>query len=215
MRSGSGGAPADRPDPAPRMVRAFLAFEIPPGIRERLNAEMRRLRRELPPARWVRPEGVHLTVKFLGESESERLDALVESLTPALEGLHPVTFALNGTGFFPSARRPRVAWIGGTATGAEPVIASVERSAARAGWAAEQRRWSLHLTLARLRSPWSRTATSRFLEWGEHLELDPFRCSELVLFSSVLRPSGAVYSRLAAVPLGGSQTTGGQGDVPE
>ena len=195
-------------------IRAFLAFEIPPTVKQQLERSMTRLRRQLPPARWVRPEGLHLTVKFLGESEPERLDGLVRALDPELAALSPVTFTLGGTGFFPSAARARVAWIGGTDANMDRVVSAVERAAVRGGWPPERRRWSLHLTLARLGAPWPRQAATRFLQWGESLAFEPFQCPALILFSSVLRPSGAVYSRLAALSLGGIETSDGRGGGP-
>ncbi|NOZ78623.1 MAG: RNA 2',3'-cyclic phosphodiesterase [Acidobacteria bacterium] len=189
-------------------IRAFLAFEIPLAIKERLERDMAALHRQLPPARWVRPGGLHLTIKFLGESRRGRLDDLSLALGRSLAALPPVTVTLGGSGFFPTASRARVAWIGGTVSGVEPVVDAVERMAVHAGWPPERRGWSLHLTLARLKTPWPRAAASRFLEWGGHLDFEPFRCSELVLFSSQLRPSGAVYTRLAGIPLEGTEARG-------
>jgi 2'-5' RNA ligase len=113
-----------------------------------------------------------------------------------------VPVALGGAGFFPNPRRPRVAWLGGTADGGAEVAAAVGRAVAAAGFAADRRRWTLHLTQARLHRPWPRTAVERFLDWGRGLEIDPFTCPEVVVFSSDLRPEGAVYTALERIPLG-------------
>ncbi len=182
-------------------IRAFIALEIPPGVKREMGEGREPLRGELPKARWVRPEGQHLTLKFLGETSREELDDLVTDLGPRLAGCGPVTVTLGGAGFFPNPRRPRVAWIGGTADGVEPVVAAVERACTNRGFPADQRRWSLHLTQARIDRPWPEEAVQRFLEWGRGIRPGPFRCDEVVLFESRLQPGGAVYTPLERMPL--------------
>ncbi len=161
------------------MTRAFLALEVPAAVKTQLAAAQENLRRELPRARWTRPDGWHLTLKFLGE----------------------VNVRLGGTGFFPSKERPRVAWVGGAADGAESIVAEVERAAEAAGFPRERRPWSIHLTQARLKARWPSAAVDRFLEWGETLDLEAFDCREVVLFESDLQPGGAVYTALERLPL--------------
>jgi 2'-5' RNA ligase len=184
-------------------IRAFLALEIPSSLKQHLTEQQQELRQRLPSARWVRPQGLHLTVKFLGDASREVLGELTGQLQPRLEALRPVTVSLEGSGFFPSPRRPRVAWIGGQAHNIEPVVEAVESVAKECGFAREKRRWSLHLTMARLRKPWPPPAVESFLEWGRSLRLDPFTCTEVVLFSSTLKPDGAVYTALDRMGLAG------------
>lgn len=192
-------------------IRAFLALEIPERLRQQLAAEQSRLRQILPPARWVRTEGIHLTLKFLGEAQRKVLDALAADLGPALAGSPPVEVRLAGSGFFPKASRPRVAWIGGTAEGAAEMVYEIERVAARHGFERERRRWSLHLTLARFREGWPPAAVESFLDWGSSLNLEPFTCSEVVLFQSVLKPTGAVYTALQRLMLESGTPSGSCG----
>ncbi len=186
-----------------RTVRAFLALPIPEEVKERLGRELAGLRRRLEPARWVRVEGLHLTVKFLGEVAPARLEELCGALEEPLAGLPPVRVELAGAGFFPGPGRPRVAWVGGTAEGAAPIVAEVEEAAARLGWDRERRPWALHLTVARLRSPWRRPSVEVFLRWGDGYREAPFSCGELVMYRSELGSSGAVYTALRRIALGG------------
>jgi 2'-5' RNA ligase len=150
----------------------------------------------MPRARWTRPEGWHLTLKFLGETERPVLADLAAELGPRVKTLDAVPVNLAKTGFFPSSTRPRVAWVGGTAEGVDKVVEAVEEAAENAGFPRERRPWSIHVTLARLKSQWPRDAVDRFLEWGDHLELEAVTCSEVVLFESDLQPGGAVYTAL-------------------
>jgi len=185
-----------------QVMRAFLALEIPNEVKLQLQTELNRVRGSLPRARWVRPHGLHLTLKFLGELEWGRLRALSAAIAPSLQPLAPVAVTLAGSGFFPSRSRPRVAWVGGEAVGIQPVVEAVESASVKQGLARERRRWSLHLTLARIRQPWPRSAVAAFQEWGERLSLVPFTAREVVLFRSVLEPAGAVYTGLERMPLG-------------
>jgi 2'-5' RNA ligase len=176
--------------------RAFLALEVPDKVKAQLASAQRELRHELPKARWTRAQGWHLTLKFLGEVERPVLADLGAELAPRLRGLGAVPVKLDKTGFFPSSMRPRVAWVGGTADGVEKVVAAVEEAAETVGFPREQRPWSVHLTQARLKTQWSKAAVDHFLEWGDSLDLETFTCREVVLFSSDLQPTGAVYTAL-------------------
>ncbi len=181
---------------AGEVLRTFLALEIPSNIRSELSTRREEVRSSLPRTRWTRPEAWHLTLKFLGDSTPEFLDGLIADLRPRLIGLGAVTVRLGGTGFFPSSSRPRVAWVGGIAEGVEGVVAAVEDSASSFGIAHERRRWGLHLTQTRLRDRWPPEAIECFLTWGDGLVLGPFVTREVVLYSSDLRPDGAVYTAL-------------------
>jgi len=183
------------------LARAFLAFEIPERVKAELKLGRERLRSELPRARWVRSDAQHLTLKFLGETESQRLGKLVGDLAPMIAQISSVSVQLAGAGFFPSEKRPRVAWIGGSADGAGRVADTVDEAAKHHGFEPERRPWALHLTQARLKDPWPAHAVERFLAWGNSLNLERFVASEVVLLSSDLRPTGAVYTALERMPL--------------
>jgi len=184
-------------------IRAFLALEMPEEIKGALAREMEALRPRLESARWVRPAALHLTLKFLGESRPAELEALTASVRPALARCAPVEVRLSGSGFFPGPRRPRVAWVGGEAPGSREVAAAIEDAAAGLGWERERRPFALHLTLARLRSPWRRESVERWLEWGRGYSAVPFTCREVVLFESRLGAGGAVYTPLERLALSG------------
>ena len=184
------------------MVRAFVALEMPERVREQIRREQGYLKAEFPRARWTRPEGQHLTLKFLGETTAQNLARLNKEVIDRVGVMPAVRVRLHGAGFFPSALRPRVAWIGGEAPEGAAVAAAVEEAAVASGFPREGREWSLHLTQARLDRAWPRNLVERFIEWGRSLDLEPFTCREIVLFASELRPDGAVYTPLERFPLG-------------
>ncbi|MCD4748503.1 MAG: RNA 2',3'-cyclic phosphodiesterase, partial [Thermoanaerobaculales bacterium] len=149
-----------------------------------------------PRARWTGTEAQRLTLKFLGEVDPNDLIDLAARLRPALALLPAARVHFQGGGFFPSEKRPRVAWIGGAHSGVLPVVESIEASASSQVFLPETRPWFLHLTQARLNRPWPSWAAERFLNWAEGLRLKSVAFTEVVLFSSDLRPTGAVYTAL-------------------
>jgi len=183
------------------LIRAFVAIDLPPAARETIRREQNAIKSELPLAKWTRPEGQHLTLKFLGEIAKDRLDTLTVKIAQGVVGIGAVEVCLAGSGFFPGAGRPRVAWVGGEARGAREVAAAVENAAVAVGFEPERRPWTLHLTQARLVRPWSKRAVERYLDWGKALAIEPFVCRKVVLFQSELGPKGAVYTALERYPL--------------
>jgi len=181
-------------------VRAFLAVPLPESARACAGEAIETLRGAVPDdVRWTPPENQHLTLKFLGEIQEDRVDALVERASAKLAGIAPVELALGGFGAFPSAREARVLWLG-VSRGAG-VLAKLARrldSAARVVGAERERRpFAAHLTLGRLRAP-ARVEIERLpapnaVAWT---------ASEVVLYESRLAPDGARHVPLAHLPLG-------------
>ncbi len=169
----------------------------------RLQSDLRQ--HELSGLRWVRPEGVHLTLKFLGETPAERVPAIEGALATALLGTEPFRLALGAPGTFGGRRGPRVVWldITGDVQRLRELQATVEGAMVGVGFAPEERQYSPHLTLARVPQP-PRPGTaervSRALEAVEPPRVE-FEVREIVLIRSRLQPGGAVYERLAGFPL--------------
>jgi 2'-5' RNA ligase len=177
-------------------MRLFLAVEIPAPIRKELRDLQAKLKNQWPGWRWVRPEGIHLTLRFLGEVGAER-DALARNAwNKAATCSEPFVIRLGGIGRFPRGGRARVLWVGieelGGGTRLDELAARVETAARESGFEPEKRAFRPHLTLARaLRG--ARPA------WQEGLSVDrgdEFSVDRLVLFRSQLHPSGARYTAL-------------------
>lgn len=184
-------------------MRCFLAVPIPQMQKSVILEGLRRLQGQLPKARWVKPEGLHITLKFLGELAEEKAFDLVQRLRGFQLSLpSAVEVSLGGGGFFPDPRRARVAWIGGTAPGLEDWAAAASQVAKDFGVAPEARSFSLHVTLARLERPWPEAASQRFLQEVGNWELAPFLATEILLFQSTLRPTGALYTEKARISMG-------------
>ncbi len=197
-------------------MRLFVAVELPDEVRAVLKAGLGTLKRDLPPARWVRVEGMHLTLKFLGEQPPELVEALDSTAAKAVAWLPSVTVQLGGGGFFPHERRPRVAWLGGQAPGLDGWARVIDDGASALGVEREARPFSLHLTLARLERPWGARAVEDFVVRVGKWRFPEFIAREMVLFKSELKPGGAEYTMLrrwvAATP-GAGTVDAGRGDA--
>ena len=183
-------------------MRAFFAVPLPVEVHDAVAHGMGALRRRLAPAHWVRPEGIHVTMRFLGEQSADLLSRLTDAMEPQLRAVAPVGVALQGGGFFPHERRPRVAWLGGSAPGLELWAEAIERCATALGIEPEARPFSLHVTLARLDRPWGAGDVETFLTLVGKWRLAPFVGHEVVLFKSELLPSGAAYTPLHRFQVG-------------
>lgn len=189
-------------------LRLFVALELPAPLLAQLTALSDSLRAEVPKdsVRWVRPEGVHLTMKFYGEVETKRVDILRAALTEAAKVTGPLTFTLNGVGAFPNVTRPRVVWVGlaGNVAALKRLQSAVEAASVRLGFAAEDKRFNPHLTLGRVNNPLRPQEHGRLANALSQARMppgEPFTLDALSLMRSELRRGGAIYTRLFSVSL--------------
>jgi 2'-5' RNA ligase len=187
-------------------MRLFVALDIPESVRTSLAALLPKLRAVCAGARWVRIEGLHITLKFIGEVSAEKIGAIKAALA-TLPSRQPVPVIFRGLGFFPNARRPRVLWAGvevGPELGA--LAAAVEAALDPLGIAREERTFSPHLTLARFDSPRGLEALHSAVEKSALLEFGQATSQEFHLYQSILKPGGAEYTRQATFSFAGSKS---------
>ena len=177
-------------------VRAFVALELDASLRERMGELQARLRPRLGGIRLVRPEAVHLTLRFLGDSSPAQVETLRPRLRAAAAACPACEVRAAGIGTFPESGSPRVLWLGLDVPA--PIVdlqEACERAARAAGFEREGRPFRAHLTLGR----WRERAPRPDLPPAD---LGTTRLDSLVLFRSELRPDGAVYTPLARFALG-------------
>jgi 2'-5' RNA ligase len=187
--------------------RLFIAAELPASISDALLATQARLRRAAPPVKWVAPEAMHLTLRFLGETDVQLLPPLGTALRAALAGHSAISLQLTSAGAFPNIRRPSIVWVGvGGATAAlEQAVAALEAQVVPLGFPPEQRPFRAHLTLGRVRREATPAQQERLGEAICALPAFPplaWLIERVVVFRSELRPSGPIYSALDTVTLG-------------
>ena len=187
-------------------LRAFIAVEIPHEIRQAIHEQATvALKRTIGPlVRWVPPENLHLTLKFLGDISPASVDMLTQMLRAEADAARPFEMHVGGLGSFPSLRRARVLYIGIQAgAGLDALNRGIESACARLGYEAEERPFSPHLTLGRVRQEVSPADGQKIRAALEGLRIDSLgtaRVDSAHLFKSDLKPSGSVYTQLFSAP---------------
>ncbi|MGB9301568.1 MAG: RNA 2',3'-cyclic phosphodiesterase [Anaerolineae bacterium] len=189
-------------------IRAFVAIELPEDLRRELDRIQGSLKGTgvADHVRWVKPGGIHLTMKFLGDVPASTITEIVHAVTQGSEGVKPFTISFSGLGCFPSSSRPSVIWVGveGDTGTLMRLQTAVEDSLSVLGYAAEKRRYTPHLTLGRVARDVAASERRRLGDMiGEHIvgSLGEMQVCDVCLVKSELSPSGARYTRLAAVTL--------------
>jgi 2'-5' RNA ligase len=177
-------------------VRLFIAIEIPQTIRTTFAALLKEFRAIAPQVKWVRAENLHVTLRFLGETESAKLDAL-QNVLSAIRSAEPVNLEFRSLGFFPNEKRPRIFWTGMEASAnLKSLAADIDQAVHRLGFPLEDRPFTPHLTLARLQSP---VIAPKLLQAIKEKSAQPFGfllAREIHLIESKLKPTGAEYTTL-------------------
>lgn len=201
---------------APGLARLFVALTAPDPVMDALAEVQQRLRRLLAEAqaKWATRDQFHLTLRFLGNVETNRIEPLVDALRKACHSFAPLPLRASGLGCFPKAHAPRVIWVG--VNDPENRLAALQRAVEDAcrGFTVQppERSFTGHLTLARIKSirrpEIDRLAEAR-TEMGQR-SLGDWTAREVELIQSRLFPQGAEYTALASVPLGAAPGDGGQ-----
>jgi 2'-5' RNA ligase len=191
-------------------IRSFVAIELEHELRTQLKRIQESLKDKgiVDRVRWVRPEGIHLTLKFLGDVPANRIQEIVPAMANSIEGVKPFSINLFGLGCFPSIARPNVIWVGvGGETGTLARLqADIEANLAVLGYPPEKREYTPHLTLGRVDR---RTGAADRRRLGMLIQTETvsshseMMVCEVSLMKSELSPAGARYTRLGAVQLEG------------
>jgi 2'-5' RNA ligase len=199
------------PDPS---YRLFIAIELPEAWQTALGDLQQRMQRALAAdpltaavrLRWVRPEGIHLTLKFIGETAADRLPAIEAQLALAVPQMPHIALTLGRAGSFSDRRAPRVIWAGVYSEQADALLRlaeSIQTWLAAAAIPRERRAFAAHLTLARLPDEMPDALRHRVAQLTTAVEqpsLPTFVPQHVSLIRSHLGPGGARYQRLAAFP---------------
>ncbi len=187
-------------------IRTFLALDPPEVILREVAILQEHLRRRLPgDIRWVRPEGIHLTLKFFGDVFGKEIAGISEVVREQAAKAAPFSLSVGGIGVFPDPRRPRVLWMGmqGDVERLSAFQGDLERALKAIGFPGEERTFRPHLTLGRFRSPVGLSGLAGVLEKGGEYAAGRFVASGLCLFRSELTPRGTIYTRIEQFPLAG------------
>jgi 2'-5' RNA ligase len=186
-------------------MRAFIAIDISDEVRATLGEVQQRLARTRAKVKWVGPENIHLTMKFLGEIEDEMPEAVKEAMADATNGAQPIEFEVAGLGTFPLRGAPRVVWAG-VSRGADRItrVQSRLETALESLGFAKERTFTPHLTLGRVKLPKGSDDLPDRVAGAGDTRFGTCVADKLILFESTLTPQGARYRPVSAASFGGS-----------
>jgi len=185
------------------VIRAFVGVRIDPKMTQKISEVQSQLTRSLTGIRWVVQENLHFTLKFLGAVEEGNITSIIKAVGRVVRPAQPFSLTAGGIGVFPDIRKPRVLWVGLEAQGLQTLSQEVEAALEPLGFAPEKRGFKPHLTIGRWRNFTAKA--QRLKEEIDHWKDQDFGQStveEVVIFQSILKPNGAVYSPLQIITLG-------------
>ena len=188
-------------------VRSFIAIELPDEVKLGLTQLEAQLKSGKPPSvKWVDPNGIHLTLKFLGNVPADRIGDITVAMEKAAQGISPFHLEVKDLGVFPNLRRVQVVWVGmgGQVDRLSQLQQRIESNLAPLGFAPESRPFTPHLTLARVRDQALPDERQRFGQLITNTKFEAvftFEVEAISLMRSQLTKEGAIYSRISSVGL--------------
>jgi 2'-5' RNA ligase len=187
-------------------VRLFVALDLPDSVRHALTELIAKLQPKSRSARWIRPENLHITLKFIGHVNNEKLDPIRSALS-SIHAAQPVDLHFRGMGFFSNERRPRAFWCGIAASPSLAVLAAdIDQALVPLGIEAETRPFTPHLTLARFKSDEGVREVVAAANDMKSTDFGAATETNFHLYESLLKSTGAQYNRVASFPFVGGST---------
>ncbi len=184
------------------MIRSFIAVKIPNTYKAPIQELLADFKSTGAAVRWVKPESIHITLKFLGNIKEELVDKIALKISESVANRKYIELQVKGCGAFPGIKSPRVIWLGiqGEVNLLGELQADLEKRLIPLGFAPEKRPFKAHLTLGRVKGSRGKGRLISILREKSNFELDPFEVKEVVLYRSDLKPTGAEYTALKVLP---------------
>jgi 2'-5' RNA ligase len=180
-------------------IRTFIAIELPEKIIYTISKVQEEIKSYGLKIRWVRPENIHLTLKFLGDIQEADTEKVARAVSESVTGHPPISLAVKGIGVFPGIRRPRVIWLG--VSNQLDVLTTFQKTLDEKleaiGFPKEKRPFRGHLTLGRIKSKIDPKTLNDVLKEFTRFESESFSADRIILYKSELKPKGPVYTKLA------------------
>ena len=190
------------------MIRAFIAFELPRRVTAAIAEIQKHLKQYLFNVRWVRPDNIHLTLKFLGDIKTTDIDTVGDAVENAADGFSPFSLEASGVGVFPNMHRPRVLWTGiaGQTAQLQQLHEAVEQRLESIGFPKETRPFRGHLTLGRIKGNIAPRSLHEAVAAHQGFQSGLFAVDRLYVFKSDLKPTGSEYTKLCQIEITGGKT---------
>ncbi|MBN1154852.1 RNA 2',3'-cyclic phosphodiesterase [candidate division KSB1 bacterium] len=184
-------------------IRTFIAIEIPSSIKKSIAQLQQTLKTNEANVSWVKADNIHITLKFLGDVEENRIERIAAVLEDAVREISRFTITIGGVGGFPNVNRPRVLWVSGFGHDqiVEDIVKRIENALHSIGFEAEKKKFTIHLTIGRVRDQKNIERITENLLQQKDFKGGTFDVAEIVLMKSELNPAGSIYTPLQIIKL--------------
>ncbi len=183
-------------------MRSFIAIELPETAKSALAELQQEFKKCGADIRWVKPENIHLTLKFLGNIDEKNVDKVVKIIKEVCNRYNMFTLEVKGIGVFPNIKSPRVLWVGINGGVLAELQGEIEDGMASLGFERENRKFTAHLTLGRFRSSMGKEGLLEAIKLHEKDSFGSINVKSIFLMRSDLNPAGAQHTKIAGVFLG-------------
>jgi len=185
----------------PEQIRAFIAFRLPDHVKNQISDVQQAFKKRNISARYIPPENMHLTLKFIGDMPNHFIAPIRKIMTDSMSTCHSITLKADGIGAFPNKHLPRVIWAG--LHSEESVLSdlhkTIDKKLESLGIQVDNRVYTGHLTLARLKKKPEINTIVKMIDHFRNFKTETFKAGSLVLFRSELTPEGPIYTELCSV----------------
>jgi len=184
-------------------IRTFIAIQIPEDIKNEISTFQEELKAAGKGIGWVKPDNIHLTLKFLGSTDEQLIDDIDEKIKDSVVGINQFQIQVQGIGAFPNLKRPRVIWIGANSETDQlgVVVQKLEKNLEVLGFKPENRKFSAHLTVGRVKDNRKINSVLERVKSFSEFDAGTFTVEKIELIKSDLHPAGAIYSPLRKIVL--------------
>jgi len=185
-------------------MRLFIALPLPDDVEQYLGSIIDDLKQKRGKVKWVDSKNIHLTIKFLGETEESKVESISTAIKKVAGNHNSIKCTINKIGAFPNLMRPKVIWAGmqNNIDKLEAIASEIDNEMSELGFEKENRKFKSHLTLGRVKDNRDLYYLTKYLE-SYRIEPQDILYDNIVLFKSTLTPDGPIYERLCEVNLGG------------
>jgi len=185
------------------LIRMFIAIQIPSELKKAIGSLQDRFKSVVKGVSWVRTENIHVTLKFLGDTNEDRIQEIGGKIEQAVSGIRPFRIEVKGVGAFPNLRRPRVIWVGAESNPAvlESIVENLDNELKELRVKPEDRKFTAHLTLGRVKEALDGAALAEKVQTLAQFVAGSFEVTAIELIKSELLPTGARYTTIRKVEL--------------
>jgi 2'-5' RNA ligase len=184
-------------------MRTFVSIEIPDDIKKKISELIEKAKLHLTPVKWVENKNLHVTLKFVGQVEDEKIMSITDCVKESIKGTKPFTLSFAGMGLFPNAEHPSVLWVGISkgSDKAKDLAEKIECRITKEGYRGEEKDFTAHLTIGRIKEKIDIDSLSKFVQKNGNVDLGSIKVDHVSVMKSTLRPAGPVYDEIEKITL--------------